>query len=112
MAHFRQTTTPLPDLNRNAPNGKPETAHLSMVTVSDWPGIVSSARMVYRQNECTMVYPDDFSEVLMHDRGTPTSQKAIDVQHELVFTPETIATLQRQVHRFYADGPVAQLLTA
>lgn len=112
MAQFCKTTFPLPFLDRNAVNGKPETAHLSLVTAADWPGIVSSARVVFRQLGYTTVYPDDFTVFVVHDHITPTSQKAIYAQHERAFTPVSIDTLQKQVRQFYAERPPVQALRA
>jgi hypothetical protein len=112
VAQFRKTSIPLLLLNRVASNGKPETAHLSLITVVDWPGIVSSARVVYRQNGYTTVYPNDFTAIVVEDQITPTSQSAIDAQHALAFTTESIAVLQQQVRQFYAERPVAEALGA
>ena len=89
-----------------------ETAHLSLVTISNWPGMVSAARVVYRQGPTTMIYPTDFTAFLMHDLTTPASQAALDSQHKQVFTDAAIAQLKRRVRKFYAKRPDAHLLIA
>jgi hypothetical protein len=106
VAQYRKTIVALPALDRIAESGKPETAHLSCVTIPDWPGILSAAHVVFRQERSTNIYPDDFTDDLVHDLITPTSQKAIDAQHELAFTPMSIAELRRRVQKFYARRPI------
>lgn len=112
MLEFRKRSVPLPFLDRKMPNDKYETAHLSCITVANWPGILSSARVVFRLGGIAAVYPDDFTAFLVHDLITTTSQRAVDAQHALAFTDASMESLQKQVRQFYAERSASLAISA
>ena len=108
MTQFRKTTTPLLFLDRLNSNGTPETALLSLITTADGPGLLSSARVVFRQgNGYVNIYQDDFSAFFKHDEVTVPTQQALDAQHNREFTKAAIAAIQVQVQQFYDERPAA-----
>lgn len=95
--------------NEYGDTGRPQHAFLTIATDKGYRGITSDAQVMWhgahsRQHAFGLGGGGDFSKVITVNKTARATQRVIDSQHGLTFTPEVIAALTAEALAYYADG--------